>query len=258
MATVSNSTPKLRLGSLNSQALQYFKTVVLNNSNKTHQCEIENCGRFIAANKLHSLVSHVKSCHPEIFKTIRNADGEKDSLYYAKKRLQFIQNCVELVTINCRPFTCLLDSGFKKIIQGQLSELENGSYSVNLHDKNLPEIKSYITKLTRKISDQIRMEVNKRLLSVMVDIASKHNKSLLGVSIQYVLNNMIVVRSIGMVELHKSHTAKYILEKMLSCLNDHGINSQQIVSITSDNAANMILMSKLFNESCEPCEGKFL
>lgn len=102
------------------------------------------------------------------------------------------------------------------------------------------------------------MEVDKRLVSVMVDIASKHYKSLLGVSIQYVLNNMIVVRSIGMVELHKSHTAKYILEKLLSCLNAHGINSHQIVSITSDNAANMILMTKLFNESCETREGKFL
>jgi hypothetical protein len=88
----------------------------------------------------------------------------------------------------------------------------------------------------------------------MVDIASKNHKSLLGISIQYVLNDVIVVRSIGMVQLNSSHTARYILQAMNNCLNLYGITHQQVISITTDNAANMILMTKLFDENT----GQFL
>lgn len=95
---------------------------------------------------------------------------------------------------------------------------------MNLNSDKLQEIKTYIQTLSSKISEQIRLEVNAKLLSVMVDIASKNNRSLLGISVQYVLKGEIVVRSIGMMQMNDSHTADYILKLIKTCLNVYHIS----------------------------------
>lgn len=217
------NTRKFGKGSQHERCLIFFKQITVDGSNKTHQCVIPNCGKLIA--------------------------GQKPSspAYYAIKKLKFIQNCVELVSINARPFRCLMDSGFKKIVQEQLKELEEGNCSVNLNSNKFPEIKSYIESVSTKITKQIQAEVKNKLVSVMVDITTKSNKSLLGISLQYILNGAILVRSVGMIEMKESHTAAYILKLIKACLNTYEISSQQIVSITSDNASNMTSMMNSWN-----------
>lgn len=159
----------------------------------------------------------------------------------------FIQNCVEIVTVNARPFRILSDSGFKKLVFEQLQELEQGNCGINLSNENFPEIKTYIVNVSKKIIEQIKVEAKNKMVSLMVDIATKNNKSLIGISLQYIVRGNILVRSIGMIEMKESHTAVYISKLMKECLTLYNISTKQIISITSDNASNMIAMVNHFN-----------
>lgn len=51
-----------------------------------------------------------------------------------------------------------------------------------------------------------------------------------------------------MILLSEAHTAENIKNKMLACLKIFDIKASQIVSITTDNASNMIAMIKSFNQ----------
>lgn len=137
---------RFRSGSMNERAKSFFEQInIAGNTNKSHRCVVENCGNLIAGWKPSNMVSHLKCCHPEIYQNeVQNRNNKQSPTYYATKRLRFIQNCVEIVTVNCRPFRSLLDSGFKKLVQEQLNELEDGNCGIHLHSEELPEIKAYI------------------------------------------------------------------------------------------------------------------
>lgn len=248
---------KFRSGSMSERAAKFFVEVNVVGSNKTHKCIVGNCGSIIAAKNKSNFVSHLRACHLGLYnREIQLLDTNRTPAYYARKKLEFIQSCVEMVTINGRPFTCLLDSGFQKIARVHLKELEDGSCAVNLNSDKFSEIKSYIQSVANKLTEQIRIEVQNKLLSLMVDIATKNNKSLLGISVQYILDGAIFVRSIGMIEMQDCHTAAYILKLIKSCLNKYCISTRQIISITSDNASNMISIANTFNDvDCEVDEG---
>jgi hypothetical protein len=239
MADINLNT-KTRKDSKADKALQYF-TPVHNCANKSHKCNL--CEKFLLAKKTSNLVPHLKFCHKQIYDII--STPQNDEKYYLKKRLKFIQNCAEIVAINGRPFTYLNDSGFLKFIENDLNELIEAGYGVDLRDK--VEIKMYISELAEKIKNKIKSEVSSRYVSVMVDIGSKNGRSLMGISVQYLLNGSVSVRCLGTIELKTSHTAVYIKEVISNCLSTYDISIDQVFSITTDNGSNVLAMVDLFN-----------
>lgn len=69
----------------------------------------------------------------------------------------------------------------------------------------------------------------------MVDAVTRNHR----ISIQYVFNDSLKIRSIGMIELVQSHTGIYLCQVIIERLKEYGINLQQIVVITTDNGANV-------------------
>lgn len=234
---------KTRKNSQTDKALTHFSTVD-DCDNKTHRCNVENCGKYLMAKKPSNLVAHLKSCQKPIYNEI--SAQKYDDKYYLKKRLQFIQNCAELVAINGRPFHCLTDSGFLKFVEKDANELTEAGFGVNLQDKT--EVKCYISKLADKIKSKIKCEAKGSFISVMVDIGSMNNRSLLGISVQYLAGGSIRVRCLGTIELKSSHTALYIKEVITNCLLMFDISIEQVISITTDNGSNMLAMIDLFND----------
>lgn len=99
----------------------------------------------------------------------------------------------------------------------------------------------------------IRDEVKNRNLSALFDIATLNNRSILGVSLQYSINGKLKVRSIGMVELTESHTAKYLGEVVIKRLNEFNIGLRQIISMTKDNGANVSKMVRDMDDNLKSC-----
>lgn len=203
---------------------------------KTHVCKL--CKGEINAVKEWNLSSHLSNRHYDIFLEITSDKKEPIPI----KRLKLLQNCTEIVSINGRPFSYIHDSGFRAIIKDKLAEIEEGKHPLNLSDKNLIVVKNHLSNTAEKIRTHIRDEVKGRPLSLMCDIVTKHNRSILGVSIQYSLNGKVKIRSIGMIELHESHTGIYLSKIIKQRLQVFNVSLKQIITITTDNGANILKM----------------
>lgn len=241
---MSASTALTRKNSQSNRALKYFEQITIGNNIK-FQCIDKDCAKVIDGKKISNLVSHYRVCHKQIYHEIIAI--KKDENYYGRKRLQFIQNCAEMVAINGRPFLSLTDSGFRKFIDADLKELQEAGWGISFDDTSYTEIKAYITKLALKVENKIKIETNAQFLSIMVDIARKNNRSFLGISAQYMICGVVKVRALGMKQLKSAHTAKYIKDVITNCLTLFDIKIDQVVSMTTDNGSNMLAMIDLFN-----------
>lgn len=87
-----------------------------------------------------------------------------------------------------------------------------------------------------------------KAVSVMIDIATRYNRSVLGINIAYMHNSKVVVRTIGMQVLRFTHTAANLVKVIKKHLSDYCIHLEQIISFTTDNGKNMIKSAALLNE----------
>lgn len=238
----SSITPRKRKRMENTiMSLKYFSEIDQTKCGnivkiKTHTCDL--CGQQFNATKLWNLSNHLSVCHPEIYMKITADKIEKISI----KRLKLLQNCTEIVAVNGRPFSCLHDSGFQSIIAKTLKELAGAKQPLNLSDHNLSEVKKHLSETAEKMRKHIQNEVKDQSLSLLCDIVTKHNRSILGVSVQYSFIGQLKIRSIGLIELQESHTGKYLAEVVIKRLGDIGINLKQILTITTDNGKNVLKM----------------
>lgn len=158
-----------------------------------------------------------------------------------------MQNLVEMVTINKTPFTTLSSSGFRNIVAADLKKFQEAGMAVNLKDKNLKEVKSYLETIANKIRGEVTKEVRNDFISLSVDIASKNHRSILGIYATYIADGIQRVRCIGMEELEQRHTAKYLCGVIQDCLKEYGWRMRRIISLTTDNASNMKALVKSIN-----------
>lgn len=216
-------------------------------------CKMKSCNSVLSGAKGCNLVAHFEGKHAEFFKEcIENAssDAKVSAKDWEIRRLEQIHSLTEMVTINNRPFACLQDSGLVKLRSRELKNLQEAGYGDGLSG-HCPAVMNHIIYLSSEVTNRIKLEIEDSLISLMIDIGSKNGRDILGLSIQFARNGRVVIRSIGMIQLITSHTALHIKDEILACLKTFNIKPSQIISITSDNASNMLAMIKLFNQESE-------
>lgn len=109
-------------------------------------------------------------------------------------------------------------------------------------------IHGYIKATANAIRSKIAAELKDELFGLMVDIATKNNRSILGVNTQIVLNDKIVVRTIGMNQIAKRHTSDNIMDDLGSLLSSYDLGAEQVYSFSADNAYNMSRTGDLLDE----------
>lgn len=228
---------------IQEKAMTYFGPMIQIEENgatvkkyKCLKCEREN---MLNGNKISNLAGHLQSRHPEIYEKMV-PKPKKEPLEF--KRLRLLQNAVELVSVNGRPFKLLLDSGYQAGIQNKLAKLKEAGIGINFSEGNLLEIKNHMRNMAEKVRAKIRDEVKGKIMSLMVDIVTKNNRSIIGVSLQYIADGKLRIRSIGMIELKQSHTGKYLAKMIIDRLKMYNIENCQILTITTDNGKNIVKM----------------
>ena len=236
-------------------------------------CTLEKCKAVIKGNHASNLKRHVKQFHVKDYKEFQNEKlsalqqraGASSSSEPQKKRMcetnqcaidemfsktiRIIMNektlknaCLELVTINDRPFKLMDDSGFRKI----LNPLQEGMRAnCNINADNIRE------KIGVKANDVrygIKLEVEHRLVSLKADVATCRDRSILGVNLQFTSDGKVQLHTLAMKELKKNHTGFYLKTFLDKVIEQYGIKSNQIYSITTDNDANMLKYVRLFSE----------
>lgn len=208
---------------------------------KTHICKL--CNSKINATKEWNLAMHLSRCHTHIYQKINESSREP----LVVTRLKVLQNCTETVAVNGRPFEWIMDSGYRKQFQKTLDELSAANLTLNLSTP-LTVVKEHLAKVANKVRELIQNEVKDRPLSLLVDLVTKHKRSILGVSVQYTFKGELKVRSIGFIELLDRHTGVYLSDMIIVRLGELGIKLMQIFSITTDNAKNVLKLVRDMSE----------
>lgn len=195
----------------------------------------KECSKDINGTKPSNLDLHLQK-HEEIYSKISDDD------IIERKRLKLLLDCVEFIAVDGNPFSRLQGSGLLSMLEKTLKELEQAGRGVNLTRAELIEVKEMLHTTAENIREKIRGELKNRLFSLMIDITTKRRRSILGVSAQFIDNGKHVIRSIGMLELNESHTGEYLAKIICGLLIEYGVNPQQVISITTDNGANVVKM----------------
>lgn len=220
-----------------ARSLEYF-TLFCDEPGKTlFDCTI--CKKRINGNKKSNLTSHIATKHKDHYKGICS-----ENPLIEHKRLKLLFDCIEVVAVNGRPLRSLNDSGILSMNESVLLDLKRAGREFFLNDPNLKEVKDGLKRVAEKVREKISTEVKNRAISLLVDIVTKRGRSILGVSIQYIVGGKVFTRSVGMIHLERRHTGKYLAQLIIDRLKELGIDMKQIITITTDNGANVLKMVK--------------
>ena len=100
--------------------------------------------------------------------------------------------CIELVTVNGRPFQLMNDSGFRMIVD---KVLEGLGCSSRINQEN---IRKHVSIVARKIKDDLRNELKHRLVSLKIDCVTRLGRAIIGINLQFVRDGRIHLRTLAM------------------------------------------------------------
>lgn len=225
-----------------------FLTEVFKDAKSTNKFQCNLCLKVINGKSPSNLVTHFKNSHEKEY-CEKIANKTEDSI--PVRRLKTVFSCVELVAINNYPFSVLSSSGFRHALEDKLREFQLAGCSLNLSDHHVYEIKEKVREVATEIKSLIKSEVKQKVISVMIDSATRNGRSIFGVNIQYKHNGELKVVTLAMRELKKSHTAVYLSKILHEILAEYDIDLSQVLTITTDNGSNMLatvkeIESKLF------------
>lgn len=216
-------------------------------SKTKYTCSIENCQLSYADKS--GAIRHLLKAHKDLHERIKNNKSDKNErsgnnvafndieLRVKVNPNEIIEACVDLITIKSLPISIVDSECFKKLIKPYEIALKQKNIKLVINRSN---ILKHIQKKANRIKEAIIIEVQKKFVCLMIDIASKYNRSVLGINIAFMKNSKIRVRTIGMHPLKKAHTAENLCEIIKQHLLEYKISLNQIFSITSDNGSNMI------------------
>lgn len=206
-------------------------------------CEVENCGSTLSSKT--SAIRHLGRKHKNIHEHIdtnknkvpENRHNSAVDIKVAVDPNAIKQACVNLVTINGLPLNILDQPNFQSLIEPYKTALRLIGISLTINRSN---IKDEIEKRASRMKQIIVGETQNRLLCLMIDIASRYNRAVLGVNIKYMIGGKSAVRTIGMHVLRCSHTADNIVLMIKKNLLEFGISLSQLIAGTTDNGKNML------------------
>lgn len=236
-------------------SIQCFVSEIDESGKTNHICQIEGC-----ANKYSSAsaaIRHIREGHLDVYKAIAgnkpgpNESRIADKFFELRVKVnpeEIWDACVELVTVNALPLSAVEYPAFKKILHPYVIALKRQGIDLIVNREN---IKRKIEEKAKLIRDKIVNEVKNKPISLMLDIASRFNRAVLGVNVAYFYDGKVRVRTIGMHVLRFSHTAKNLKELIVSNLNEFKIRLEQIIAITTDNGKNMLKSVAILNEDLQ-------
>lgn len=198
-------------------------------------CSVADCNSTVARWQLYFFKRHFEMKHPTLLKELF-----PDAFTLEKKcriaLCELTYNAAELVTINGFPFSILSASAIKGFLKKQIEELNANGFKITINRKMIVQKIREISDLIRK---RITSELKNKMLSIMFDICTKRTFSVLGISVTFMENDVVIARSLGTVHLTERHRGPYLSSVVEDTLQQFGVKLRQIISGTADQASNM-------------------
>lgn len=214
---------------------------------KGSRCLIVDCKSIIKDTRYSALKRHLEQVHESKFQKIREevfATLDDDN-NFPLQRAKLIQDLIEFVTVNGRPINAIYDSGFQNLLNRQVRQLAKVGCDVSV---TRGSIMNRIQMLAGRVREEIFYELKGKSICLLVDIATRHNRSVLGVNAQYVSDGNVILRTLGVITLNCRHTAQNLAAYMIDLLKNYGVSLDQVIAFVSDNGANMLATRKYLNK----------
>ena len=185
------------------------------NKTKCILCQKLYSGCFLQNMKRHLCSDHAAEASIDHVTIKRRKTAEDTPPSTSKKRKDgklsrgdYIKNCVLLASVNMVAFL-LFNSPFLRNLT-----LIHATYTKTI--VNASNIGNFIQETEERVQRLIAKEVKQRLVSIKLDIATRHYRSMLCVNVQYYCSNRkkIVIRTLGCVELRKAHKSSYLEQRV--------------------------------------------
>lgn len=151
-----------------------------------------------------------------------------------------------LVTTDGRPFSIISDKGIRMLLDPILNRLPTAERFV----LNQTSLKEMVMEKAVKVKNLIKDELKRhQMISIKLDIASRHSRSFLGINAQYINQSSIKIRTLGVIELYERNTSENLKQILIKVLADFDLPMSKIYSITSDNGSNMIKLNRILREN---------
>lgn len=217
------------------QSFEILSSQFKRDENGVIKCIVTDCNSTIARWQTYYFKRHFLSVHPTLLKSLIPDVFDIDT--QCKMDIcEQTYNAVNLVTIHGFPFSILNTPAIQGFLKKQIQDLEQNGYKLSL---NRHTIVTKIKEVSGLIRNQISTELKGKLLSIIFDVCTKRTFSVLGISVAFMQNDVVVARSLGTVQLKERHRGSYLALVIDNTLQLYGASSNQIVSATADQASNM-------------------
>lgn len=225
------------------------------------ESKCKTCNKVVNSGSISNLKRHLQSAHPDVFTEYESKcqtkkcvvdDGNKPIKFLVEMTRNEVRDaCVDIITTDARPLQILDSKGFKTLT----NQIFNGLSMEPISSRNIMNsINEKFVLLKRRISNNCKGKI----LSLKLDTATRHCRSILGVNAQLIVDKEIVIYTLAMVELKIKHTAQNLQHEIENILKNYCISMKQIYSITTDNARNLLkcvdLLSQNGNDESEDDE----
>lgn len=260
MENLRYKAPKLLSDVIKMASQISEESIISNNMNQYLSCfEKENgkfkcsaCSKYLADKSC--AIRHLKSHHPEIAAAVNSLKHleKKDAIEIrAKTNPTKVMNAIiQLIIFHALPFAILNSKGFRYLVKPYIDGFNQVGINFSISRSN---VQLKINETANRIKVQISKEVKGRLVCLLLDIASRYNRSILGISIVYWFDGKPHTKTIGMESLKISQTGRNLHNLVVATLTKFGISLEQLFSVTTDNGKNLVKMVKIMrsNLNCE-------
>lgn len=214
------------------------------------KCNIIDCNSSLCRWTAYYLKRHLQLKHFSIYAEL--FAGEIDVGIQSRiDAFTTMQNAVTLVTSDGYPFFLLDRPAFRALIQPGLDNLAKYGQIVTI---NRAEIVQQIAIVSNEVRNHIKSELQNRFVSVMLDITTKSTLSVLGVNVSFIENDVVIIRSLGVINMTERHTGENIALVVQELFSVFDLPITNIFAITTDNGANMVKCTRVINEIIGQCD----
>lgn len=242
------------------------------NKDKSY-CKVVDCAYHAKGKHANNLCKHIDGKHKELrdelkekklqFSVAKNKSincVQKQYVSVKIERSELLMGCLELTTIDGRPFTILDDSGLQRILRPIIDELRSNGVSVPLNPEH---IKRKANEMQEIVKGRIRSEMKGKLPSVQLDLTRHLQRSILGVNVQYFVDDKLVVRTLAMKRTLEQKTGLNLANEVRNILGQFDVDIDNLYTVTTDNGANVlactstlqIFQERFLEDYLTSCEG---
>lgn len=159
-----------------------------------------------------------------------------------KKPQNIIDACVGMVTADAQPLSVFDSPSF----QALTNQLFDGLKMTKISSRNVME---FIREKCSLVKSEISKKLAGKVFSLKMDTATRSDRSVLGVNVQIIKNNKILIYTLAMIEIKRRHTAENLKQEVEIVLGHFNISLHQIYSVTTDNGRIMVTAVGLLSTS---------